>query len=104
MANRTLDQKEVGKLLAISNKQADAIDARRRWPGRENIKTLAQAVKDRRPFVFIADKRYKIRYTTHFGGTVFVSPDGWALIPCGYFSIEKLENALTLPEGLEDEE
>lgn len=104
MANRVLGKNEVSKLIAISNKQAGAIDARRKWPGRENLKTLAQAVKERRPFVFINDKRYSIRYSTHFGGTVFVKPDGWAFIPCGYFSVEKLENALTLPEGLEDDE
>src|SRR5438105_14393864 len=102
MANRKLPPKEITQLVELSVQQSDAIDQRRAWPGHRNLKALAQAVKERRPFVTMDNggkqTRFSIRYSTHFGGTVFVKPDNESLRPCGYFNIAKLEDALV---GLE---
>lgn len=102
MANRSLGFNEVKQLVAISSQKAASIDARSLWPGRDNTRLLAQAVKDRLPFVIFGDRRFRIRYTTHFGGSVFISPDDNGFVPCGYFTIHKLMGVLTAIEGLEE--
>lgn len=106
--NRSLDENEINKLIAFSNKQTHANDSRVNWPGRENTRKLAQAVKERKPFVHLSsslkpNRRFSIRYTTQFKEhAVFVNPDDGGFVPCGYFNVERLENVLKTQEGLED--
>lgn len=120
MANRSLGLNEVQRLVAISGRAAASIDARTSWPGRENSRLLAQAVKDKLPFAMLKDsridmfpiarnldntlvtqRRFRIRYNGD-GDSIFISPDDNAFTPCGYFSIHKLMEVLDSIEGLEE--
>ena len=65
------------------------------WPDNDELKIIAQAVNDKLPYVTFGHMRFSIRYTTHFGNAVFIRPaDTTSFVPCGYFSISKLEGLL----------
>lgn len=103
-----LSDNEIKKLMTAPSIKAEiAATNRAKWPGPNNMLLLAKAVKDKLPFVMFqpgSDKaqRFKIRYTQHFGGTVFIKPDSNAFIPCGYFSLRKLNEVLMNVEGADE--
>jgi hypothetical protein len=121
LPGKALSGNEIKKLMATpSVKAATAIENRNKWPGEDNLKILAKAVKDRKPFAMLIEhggfRRYSIRYTKHYGGAVYIKPDSKVIAdgegsssfiqnlsefaPCGYFSLRRLDNALA---GAEDE-
>lgn len=66
-----------------------------KWPEPADMVTLAQAVKEKRPYVELGGMNFSIRYVTHFGGSVFIRPaDTNAIVPCGYFSTSRLQGVL----------
>lgn len=89
MPGRALSQAEILEVMTeISHEK-------RVWPSEDELKVLAQAVKDKLPYVVLSGMKYSIRYTTHFGNSVFIRPaDTTAFIPCGYFTISKLDGML----------
>lgn len=103
-AKRSLSDEDIELLLVKPppGQQQKASNDRIKWPGPDNLKELAQAVHDKRPFVTftVADgwrQRFRIRYVKfnkNGGGTVFVKPDSTAFIPCGYFSMKELKAVL----------
>jgi hypothetical protein len=121
LPNKALSGNEIKKLMATpSVKAATAIENRNKWPGEDNLKILAKAAKERRPFAMLIERdgfrRYSIRYTKHYGGAIYIKPDSKVIVdgegssafvqtlsefaPCGYFSLKRLDNALA---GVGDE-
>lgn len=88
--NRSLDKTEVEKILAQDKvKRADHqhsfLSA--------NIVDIAEAVKKGQSFVIIENRRFSIKRTPYYDGSVHLNPDV-GFVPCGYFSLSRLDNAL----------
>lgn len=69
-----------------------------KWPNKEDKVRLANAVRAKAPVVLFKNgTRFDIRYKTAYREpAVFVSPSITdSFIPCGYFSVRKLEEFLS---------
>lgn len=95
MANKELSQAAAIELLRTSNDRSKAAQlASRTWLRPDDYTQLAKAVKKKQPFVIIQGRRFKIKYTMHYGGSVYIEPDGWGFVPCGFYSYKTLDDKL----------
>lgn len=96
MTNKALSQTEVADVLkhgTVVQSMDEAAQASR-WPNNRDMLLLAAAVKKKYPVVVFTDgARFDIRYKTAYKDpAVFVRPTkANQFVPCGYFSIRKLE-------------
>jgi hypothetical protein len=94
MPGRPLAPDEIEKVLYEVRKEESSSHALK-WPDFDNRVLLAQAVKNKLPYVTLNGMRFSIRYVTHFGGAVFIRPaDTTSFVPCGYFTVKKLMELL----------
>jgi len=92
LVGRALSNDEIKQVLYEAKKKEIHAPV---WPTNDELKTLAQAVTDKLPYVTLNRMRFSIRYTTHFGNAVFIRPaDTTSFVPCGYFSTSRLRELL----------
>lgn len=100
MTNKPLTPEQLDDVLkhgTVVQTMSQAQEANK-WPNKEDMTRLANAVKARAPIVLFKNgTRFDIRYKTAYKDpAVFVSPSVTdSFFPCGYFSVRKLEEFLS---------
>ena len=98
---KALTQDQIKKILSDDDlKRAQNPHERVTWPSMEDKARLLKAIKSNAPIVQMADQRkFKIRYVKD--EHVYVSPFRQDdMVPCGWFTIDKLERELSEAEVL----
>lgn len=97
MQSRKLNMDEVKRLVA-SQAAKDRHEASRSsvgsWPGEYNMRLLAEAVSERKKFVKFDDgQQFTIKYND-VRKDVYIRPSDNNFVPCGYFSYQKIKEAM----------
>lgn len=86
---KPLSREDIKKLLSSPSQSTT-------WPGKENLRRLAVAVREGLPTVtFIDGMEFNITYDDHSKwDSVFVKRTDGKYVPCGYFNRHTLDGVL----------
>lgn len=100
MTHRPLDAREIASAIRQDAATA-AAEYSAKWPPAADRLRIAKAVKSRAPVVKLSNGVvFSIRYKTAYKEpTVFLRPNDGTFVPCGYFSISRLEASITEDEA-----